>query len=416
MNKRDRTARLLKLQILLWQHSSGIEIEEIARRCQVSKRTAYRDLETLESELHVPIWEDGNKRGITEGYFLPPIAFTQAEAVNIFLAVRKIQYFSPLRNSSLASTFMKLNTIVPPFLKKHIQNTIDHLENVPKDERKITNFDKLIQAWLSKHPVTIRYQEIYEKRPLDRTIEPYFIEPSARNRANYVIGYCRLKKTICTFMMDRILGDVKIETETYEIPADFNIDKYLSSAWGTFADQPVETIKLCFSNKISQAIRETMFHPSQITEMQKDGSLLLTLKVNNTGDFHSWIMSWGSEVEVLEPESLRNQIAGVVRSLIDIYGIEEKSLKSTRPSGKSIEIADGQWQLIAPMLPPQPSKGRHRADDRMIMNGILYVLKSHARWKDIPRRFGAYSTCFSRLQTWKQQGIWNQVWRILSSG
>lgn len=414
MNKRDRTARLLRLQILLWQHTAGIEIEEIARRCQVSKRTAYRDLETLESELHVPIWEDGNKRGITEGYFMPPIAFTQAEAVNIFLAVRKIQYFSPLRNSSLASTFMKLNTIVPPFLKKHIQSTIDHLEKVPKDERKIINFEKLIQAWLSKHRVTFSYIEMYEKKPLERTVEPYFIEPSARNRANYLIGYCRDRESICTFMMDRILDDVKIEMETYEIPDDFDIDQYLNSAWGTFTDRPVETIKLRFSKNVSPAIRETVFHPSQVTEVQRDGSLILTLRVNNTGDFHAWIMSFGSDVEVLEPETLRDQMACVIRSLVDTYNISGKGVKDTHSEGLPSEISDEQWKSIAPVLPPQPSKGRHRADDRAIINGILYVLKSGARWNDIPRKYGAYSTCFSRLQTWKQQGIWTRVWKILS--
>jgi predicted DNA-binding transcriptional regulator YafY len=325
--KRDRTARLLRLQILLWQHPSGLEIEEIAQRCRISKRTAYRDLKALESELNVPIWEEASKRGISEGYFLPPIAFTEAEAVNIFLAVRKMQYFSPLCNSSVASTFMKLNNIVPSFLKRRIQNTIDHLEKQPRDEKKIRNFDKLVQAWLSGHIVTIKYQELYGEKPLNYTIAPYFIEPSARNRANYVIGYCREKKSIGTFIIDRILGESKIEKETFEIPESFNIDRYLDSAWGAFADQNVEVIKLRFSKRISQAIRETSFHTSQVTEMQGDGSLLMTLKVNNTGDFHAWIMSWGKDVEALEPETLRNQIIDVVRSLADIYNINEISIR-----------------------------------------------------------------------------------------
>jgi predicted DNA-binding transcriptional regulator YafY len=321
--KRDRTARLLRLEILLWQHPSGLEVKEIARKCMISQRTVYRDLAVLESELEVPIWEDGSKRGIAEGYFLPPIAFTQAEAANIFLAVRKMQHFSPLCNSSVASTFMKLNTIVPPFLKSQIQKTIDHLERLPRDERKTANFDKLIQAWLSRHPVTIQYQRIYGEQPCEITIEPYFLEPSARNRANYVIGFYRQKKTINTFIIDRILGEVKIEKETYEIPSDFDIDEYLSSAWGAFADQKIETVKLLFSKRISQAMKETRFHTSEIMEMQKDGSLLVTLKIHNTGDFHAWIMSWGKDIEVLEPESLRNRMIDTVRTLAKIYDLKD---------------------------------------------------------------------------------------------
>jgi predicted DNA-binding transcriptional regulator YafY len=325
--KRDRTARLLRLQILLWQHPSGLDMEEMARKCLISKRTAYRDLKALEAELNVPIWEKGSKRGISEGYFLPPIAFTEAEAVNIFLAVRKMQYFSPVCNSSVASTFMKLNAIVPQFLKRQIQNTIDHLEKHPRDEKKISNFDKLVQAWLSGHIVTIQYQELYGEKPLNYTVAPYYIEPSARNRANYVIGYCREREAIGTFIIDRILGEVKIEAETFEIPEGFNIDRYLGSAWGAFADQNVEVIKLRFSKRIGQAVRETSFHPSQVTEMQRDGSLLMTLKVNNTGDFHAWIMSWGKNVEVLEPEALRDEMIDVVRSLADTYNIKEISIR-----------------------------------------------------------------------------------------
>jgi predicted DNA-binding transcriptional regulator YafY len=416
--KRDRTARLLRLQILLWQHPNGLGVEEIARRCLISKRTVYRDLATLESELEVPIWEQGSKRGIAEGYFLPPISFTQAEAVNIFLAVRKMQYFSPAGNSSVASTFMKLNTVVPPFLKKQIQNTIDHLDKVPRDERKTNNFNKLIQAWLSGHAVTIRYQEIYGQQPYETTIEPYFLEPSARNRANYVIGYCREKKAICTFIIDRILGEVKIEKDTFDIPADFNIDEYLSSAWGAFVDKQVETVKLRFSKRISQAIKETKFHASETVEMQKDGSLIATLNINNTGDFHAWIMSFGKDVEVLEPESLRNQMANVVRSLVDIYHLQDIWQKDpgesrTFRADKSFEITDTQWKLISPLLPPQTGKGRRRTDDRKIIDGILGVLKSGLKWHEIPRKYGAYSTCHSRLKAWKRQGVWDNVEAVL---
>jgi hypothetical protein len=72
----------------------------------------------------VPIFEEGSNRGIAQGYFLPPIAFTEAEAVNIFLRIRKMQDLSPLSSPSIASIFTKMNTIVFPFLKKQIQNNL----------------------------------------------------------------------------------------------------------------------------------------------------------------------------------------------------------------------------------------------------------------------------------------------------
>jgi transposase len=315
---------------------------------------------------------------------------------------------------------MKLNTIVPPILKDQIQDTLDHLDKLPQDERRTNNFNKLIQAWLSRHPVTIQYQGLYGEKPELRTVETYFIEPSARNRANYVIGYCRQRKSICTFIMDRIIGDIKIENDVYEIPPDFTIYDYLGSSWGGFADEKVETVKLRFSKRISHAIKETLFHQSQLTEMQADGSVLMTLKVNNTGDFHAWIMSWGKDVEVLEPQALRNHMLDVIRSLADIYGAKGILNKPERCAGnlpemKPIEITDAQWERISPLLPPQPKTGRRRTDDRLVINGILCVFESNFRWNNIPRKYGAYSTCFERFKTWKLQGVWAKICETLTS-
>ena len=59
--KRDRTARMLKVQILLGKHPAGITVKEIAKLCAVDLRTTYRDLDALESELSVPVWQNGNK-------------------------------------------------------------------------------------------------------------------------------------------------------------------------------------------------------------------------------------------------------------------------------------------------------------------------------------------------------------------
>jgi predicted DNA-binding transcriptional regulator YafY/transposase len=418
--KRDRTARLLKLQVLLWQYPKGIEIEEIARRCSISKRTAYRDLEALDSELGVPIWEDGTKRGISEGHFLPPITFTQSEAISVLLAARMLQHFSPQYNSSIASAFLKLSSIVQPFLKNQIQNTIRKIEKMPADQRKLNNFDSLIQAWLSGHPVKIWYQELYALKPIECTIEPYFIEPTPRNRSNYVIGYCRLTKSIKTFKLDRIIGEVKTENDSYEIPSDFNIDDYLSSAWGPYADKGVEVVKLRFSKDISHAIAETRFHPSQVTESQSDGSLLMTVKVNNTGDFQAWILGWGKDVEVLEPSLLRDQISLHVQSLCAIYDINKRQLMGHK--AKPIEavselgdISDEQWNSILPLLPLNKRTGRPRADDRKTLNGIHFVLKSGIRWNALPRRYGASSTCFTRFHQWKKWGIWDNIWKMLST-
>ena len=82
------------------------------------------------------------------------------------------------------------------------------------------------------------------------------------------------------------------------------------------------------------------------------------------------------------------------------------------------ELRDDQWALIEPYLPPHKSRGRPRADDRRTFNGIpsassgqaLWILRSGARWKDLPSKYGSRSTCHRRLQEWQEQGVWERIW------
>ncbi|HZA21114.1 MAG TPA: transposase [Dehalococcoidia bacterium] len=59
---------------------------------------------------------------------------------------------------------------------------------------------------------------------------------------------------------------------------------------------------------------------------------------------------------------------------------------------------------------PPKLRGRPRADDRRTINGILWVLRSGARWRDLPKEFGSSSTCHRRLQEWQEQGVWEHIW------
>jgi len=77
------------------------------------------------------------------------------------------------------------------------------------------------------------------------------------------------------------------------------------------------------------------------------------------------------------------------------------------------ELADAQWQVVAPLLPSPRRRGRPRADDRKTLNGILYVLRTGCRWEDLPRSYGSPVTCWRRLHTWQRDGTWDRIWRAL---
>lgn len=319
--KKDRTARLLKLQILLWQNPQGLTIKELADRCSINKRTTYRDLRALESDLEVPIWQENDKRGIVDGYYLPPISFTPAEANNIFIAARLMQQISLTHDSNVISTLMKLNTVVSLPLRKQIRKTLDYMEKQPRDSRMAYNFNKLVQAWLSQHKVRITYQNLVDvEDPIERVIEPYFVEPSSVGGTSYVIAFCHHKQRVCAFAISYIIGNVIVEPDTFEIPDDFNAIDYLSTAWGVYSERKeIETVVLHFKPNISKSILDIKLHPSQKTETQKDGSIIMTLKVRDTIQFLGWILAWRDKVEVLEPKTMRDEICQLAKYFLNKY-------------------------------------------------------------------------------------------------
>lgn len=79
-------------------------------------------------------------------------------------------------------------------------------------------------------------------------------------------------------------------------------------------------------------------------------------------------------------------------------------------------LSDGQWQVIAPLLPLPKRMGRPRADDRQTLNAILYVLRTGCCWADLPRELGSPTTAWRRLKVWEEEGVWENIWRaVLSS-
>ena len=74
-------------------------------------------------------------------------------------------------------------------------------------------------------------------------------------------------------------------------------------------------------------------------------------------------------------------------------------------------LSDEQWAKLEPLLPQMRSRGRPWADSRRVLEGILWVLKTGARWRDLPKEYPSASTCWRRLRQWEEHGVWRKVWR-----
>jgi transposase len=73
------------------------------------------------------------------------------------------------------------------------------------------------------------------------------------------------------------------------------------------------------------------------------------------------------------------------------------------------ELTDKQWNMLEQHIPKPAHTGRPRSNDRMITNGIIYVLISGCRWSEMPRKYGDDSTANLRLRKWQEFGVWKKI-------
>ena len=82
---------------------------------------------------------------------------------------------------------------------------------------------------------------------------------------------------------------------------------------------------------------------------------------------------------------------------------------------KRYELSDAQWARIAELLPGKKGdRGRTAKDNRIFVDGVLWVLRSGARWSDLPERYGKWKTVHKRFTRWAENGVWEWVFESLT--
>lgn len=80
------------------------------------------------------------------------------------------------------------------------------------------------------------------------------------------------------------------------------------------------------------------------------------------------------------------------------------------------DITDEQWKRLEPLLPPENTgkKGRPGKDNRMMLNGMLWVNHSGAQWRQLPKRYGSWQSVYARFAKWRDDGIWERIFSELN--
>ena len=194
------------------------------------------------------------------------------------------------------------------------------LEEIPLG----TSFlDDIIEAMQKNVELQVDYQR-YENDQEEYNLQEFHIQPYALkvfNRRWYLLGYIKEKHDLRTIALDRIL-DLKILSTSFELPEDFDARKYFANVVGIFVnnDLPVTKVMIRAYGTQAEYLRSTPLHKSQSEGSSKYGEFAeFTYRLCITPEFISQLLSMGSQIEVLEPEELRDEMKERIEECLTRY-------------------------------------------------------------------------------------------------
>lgn len=302
-----RAERLKAIETWLYQSSGGRKATEIASRFGVHRSTVYRDIQSL-GESGSPIWEDGGRFGVLKGRYLTTVRVKLHEALALYLAARLLSAHSDEHNPHVVSALEKLASAMPESIGEHINRTAAVADRRRPDRDHIRVLEKLTRAWSERRQVRMVYHNPQTGETTERTVDPYFIEPSPVGYASYVIGYDHLRQAVREFKVERIQRATLLEAG-FNTRDEFDPYEFLEHSWGIMGGDEVVDVVLRFSGKVGYRVRESDWPGVVDVTDEPDGGCRLRLRVKHTLEMKPWIRSWGPECEVLAPEELRKEIA-----------------------------------------------------------------------------------------------------------
>jgi len=304
MNRIDRLFGIL----LLLQKRPLVRAEDLANAFTVTRRTIYRDIAAL-SEMGVPIASlPGEGYQLMEGFYLPPLVFTPAQAGALVLGARMLASQAAGQTATDADEAVaKILHILPTSTREHIERLSEIIQFFMPYERFNLDDPRLVslqRAILERHPIFIRYHSYSRDEITAREVEPHSLTYS--NGSWYVSGYCRLREAVRGFRLDRV-EELNILTGTFDL-------RPISEEAAA-----MRVVQVRFASAIVRWVRERQHYAFQSeTVDSQSGDAVMVYRVYKLAELKPWLLSWGADAEVLTPDSLRQEIRQEALKLVNM--------------------------------------------------------------------------------------------------
>jgi predicted DNA-binding transcriptional regulator YafY len=296
---------------------------KLSEKFEISQKQAQREIEFMRDRLHAPLTYNPNQKGYEledTSYELPPVWFKEDELLALCLALRLA---SALPDRKLKKSLYEL---LEKFLTFRFLDSPPSLEDI-KEKVSVKNieyykvdesvFHKVIDSLFRNEPLRISYYTPHKDETTERVIQPLHL--LCYMGSWHLIAFCTLKKELRDFALSRIRL-IEPSSQPIELPNGLpHVRDYIKKSFGVITGG--ESIEVClkFVPAISHWISEQIWFSSQEVSRNEDGSVCLKFPVADFREVRREILKYGSSVEVLSPQELREEIIHEIERMSKNY-------------------------------------------------------------------------------------------------
>ena len=326
MPRNDQAVRQLVILHRLEASRHGLTLEQLAQALDPGStrhpRTLRRDLAAIEAVGCPLVTErvDGRVRWkLLEGFRnIPALRLSPTELMALTVSRRLI---APLEgtelHASLQSALGKVSAALPPqglALAQQLESTFSVGIGPHKRYRHHREVvERITQAIGHKMRLQMRYDSASRGRMTRRDVDPYRLWFASGGL--YLIGYCHLRKEPRMFAVERIKSVTPTDFP-YQIPLHFDFDAFIEDSL-TVMRGPRITVELEFDKPTAAWVKDRIWHSSQEIRRLPRGQMRMTLSVADSRELVGWVLSFGSGVKVVQPDSLRIAVQQEARKILE---------------------------------------------------------------------------------------------------
>jgi len=310
MNRIDRISAIL-IQL---QSRRVLKANDIAQRFNISLRTVYRDVKTLEQAGIPIIGEAGVGYSIMDGYRLPPVMFTKEEATAFLTAEKFVEKFTDASTIvNHQSAMYKIRAILRTAEKDLLEDMDGKIAVIGNRYVPQGADNDYIQTILNgiaqKSVLAIQYFAHHNQQNTLREIEPVGI--FYMDGYWHLIAYCRLRNDYRDFRIDRI-KKLRV-TDTVFVSQHPTLKSYIAQ---TAKEKHLETVVIKVNKSVYGNINQQKYYSGFVSEKDLGEVMEMTFLTISLEGFARWYMMFGDNAEIIKPDSLKQRVNAIAQSLL----------------------------------------------------------------------------------------------------